>query len=236
MLILRYLKHSTIFILCFFIILFLLEIFIRIFIPQNIVPSYTTLAFGIPNALKANYNEEANTGIYTYQIQTNEKHLRRTKAIAYKKPENTFRILCLGDSMLFGAGTNNDENLTHHLEKILNKRFGGIKFEVINAGVPSWGPLEYYLFLKNEGYKYSPDLIVATTYPDDATNLSHNKIKFKNLHFQKTSNEKVKIFLDEWEIRPSERSFSQKKQFAHSSCDYNLSPSHAYLCRLRCKQ
>ena len=210
MLILRYLKHSTIFILCFFIILFLLEIFIRIFIPQNIVPSYTTLAFGTPNALKANYNEKASTGIYTYQIQTNKKHLRRIKDIPYKKPGNTFRILYLGDSMLFGAGVNNDENLTYSLERILNEKFREITFEVINAGVPSWGPLEYYLFIKNEGYKYSPDLILIFTSFDDMSSFPQDKIKFKNLHYEKTLNKEVKIFLDEWEIRPNERFFFQR--------------------------
>ena len=98
--------------------------------------------------------------------------------------------------MLFGAGTNNDENLTHHLEKILNERSRRITFEVINAGVPNWGPLEYYLFLKNEGYKYSPDLIITTTSSDDVTNLPHDRIKFKNLRYKRTSNKKVKIFLD----------------------------------------
>ncbi len=210
-LILRYLKHFTIFIFCFFLAFSILEVFIRIFIPQNIVPGYTTLAFGIPNALKDNYDEEATSGGgYTYQIQTNEKHLRITKNISYKKPENTFRILCLGDSMLFGIGTNNDENLTYHLEKIINRRSREIIFEVINAGAPSWGPLEYYLFLKNEGYKYSPDLIITTTYIDDITNIPHDKIEFKNLSYKRTSNKEVKVFLDEWEVRPNESSFSQQ--------------------------
>ena len=210
-LILRYLKHFTIFIFCFFLAFSILEVFIRIFIPQNIVPGYTTLAFGIPNALKDNYDEEATTGGgYTYQIQTNEKHLRITKNISYKKPENTFRILCLGDSMLFGIGANNDENLTYHLEKIINRRSREIIFEVINAGAPSWGPLEYYLFLKNEGYKYSPDLIITTTYIDDITNIPHDKIEFKNLSYKRISNKEVKVFLDEWEVRPNESSFSQQ--------------------------
>jgi tetratricopeptide (TPR) repeat protein len=209
-LILRYLKHSTIFILCFFIILFLLEIFIKTFIPQNIAPNYKTLSFGIPNALKANYNEKASSGIYTYRIQTNKKHLRRAKDISYKKPSNTFRILCLGDSMLFGAGVNNDENLTYFLEKILNEKFKEITFEVINAGVPNWGPLEYYLFLKNEGYKYSPDLILISPSFDDMSAFPQDKIKFKNLYYEKTLNKEVKIFLDEWEVRPNESIFFQQ--------------------------
>ena len=102
------------------------------------------------------------------------------KDISYKKPSNTFRILCLGDSMLFGAGVNNDENLTYFLEKILNEKFKEITFEVINAGVPNWGPLEYYLFLKNEGYKYSPDLILISPSFDYMSAFPQDKIKFKN--------------------------------------------------------
>jgi tetratricopeptide (TPR) repeat protein len=235
MLRLLYLKHSIIFILCFFLVLSLLEVFIRIFIPQNIVPNYKTFAFGIPNALKANYNEEANTHIYTYQIKTNEKHLRRAKSIHYKKPRNTFRILCLGDSMLFGAGVNNNETLTYYLEKILNERFQEITFEVINAGVPDWSPLEYYLFLKNEGYKYSPDLVLTITSRDDINTIPQDSLKFKNLRYERKSNKEVKIFLDDWEIRPNKRSFSQGivQALQQSTLYQNLSRSSHLLSLIR---
>ena len=210
MLLLRLLKHSTVFVFCFFLVFFLLEIFIRIFIPQSIVPSYRASAFDITDALKANYNAEAVYGGITYQIQTNEKHLRRAKNLPYEKPENTFRILCLGDSILFGYGTNNEEIFTYYLEKILNKKFRGTTFEVINAAAPGWGLLEYYLFLKNEGYKYSPDLIITTTFIDDVTHLPDTRIEFKGLRHERTSNNEVKIFLDEWNIRSNESSLSRR--------------------------
>ena len=210
MLLLRFLKHSTVFVFCFFLVFFLLEIFIRIFIPQSIVPSYRASAFDITNALKANYNAEAVYGGITYQIQTNEKHLRRAKNLPYEKPENTFRILCLGDSILFGFGANNEETFTYYLEKILNKKFRGTTFEVINAGAPGWSPLEYYLFLKNEGYKYSPDLIITTTFIDDLTHLTDTRFEFKGLRHERTSNNEVKIFLDEWNIRSNESSLYRR--------------------------
>ena len=210
MLLFRLLKHSTVFAFCFFLVFFLLEIFIRIFIPQSIVPSYRASAFDITNALKANYNAEAVYGGITYQIQTNEKHLRRAKNLPYEKPENTFRILCLGDSILFGFGANNEETFTYYLEKILNKKFRGTTFEVINAGAPGWSPLEYYLFLKNEGYKYSPDLIITTTFIDDVSHHPGTRIEFKGLRHERTSNNEVKIFLDEWNIRSNESSLYRR--------------------------
>ena len=210
LLLLRFLKHSTVFVFCFFLVFFLLEIFIRIFIPQSIVPSYRASAFDITDALKANYNAEAVYGGITYQIQTNEKHLRRAKNLPYEKPENTFRILCLGDSILFGFGANNEETFTYYLEKILNKKFRGTTFEVINAAAPGWGLLEYYLFLKNEGYKYSPDLIITTTFIDDVTNIPDTRIEFKGLRHERTSNNEVKIFLDEWNIRSNESSLYRR--------------------------
>ena len=210
MLLLRFLKHSTVFVFCFFLVFFLLEIFIRIFIPQSIVPSYRASAFDITDALKANYNAEAVYGGITYQIQTNEKHLRRAKNLPYEKPENTFRILCLGDSILFGFGANNEETFTYYLEKILNKKFRGTTFEVINAAAPGWGLLEYYLFLKNEGYKYSPDLIITTTFIDDVTTLQDTRIEFKGLRHERTSNNEVKIFIDEWNIRSNESSLYRR--------------------------
>ena len=210
MLLLRFLKHSTVFVFCFFLVFFLLEIFIRIFIPQSIVPSYRASAFDITDALKANYNAEAVYGGITYQIQTNEKHLRRAKNLPYEKPENTFRILCLGDSILFGFGANNEETFTYYLEKILNKKFRGTTFEVINAAAPGWGLLEYYLFLKNEGYKYSPDLIITTTFIDDLTHLTDTRFEFKGLRHERTSNNEVKIFIDEWNIRSNESSLYRR--------------------------
>jgi len=210
LLLLRFLKHSTVFVFCFFLVFFLLEIFIRIFIPQSIVPSYRASAFDITNALKANYNAEAVYGGITYQIQTNEKHLRRAKNLPYEKPENTFRILCLGDSILFGFGANNEETFTYYLEKILNKKFRGTTFEVINAAAPGWGLLEYYLFLKNEGYKYSPDLIITTTFIDDVTHLTDTRFEFKGLRHERTSNNEVKIFIDEWNIRSNESSLYRR--------------------------
>ena len=136
--------------------------------------------------------------------------MRRAKNLPYEKPENTFRILCLGDSILFGFGANNEETFTYYLEKILNKKFRGTTFEVINAAAPGWGLLEYYLFLKNEGYKYSPDLIITTTFIDDVTHISDTRIEFKGLRHERTSNNEVKIFLDEWNIRSNESSLYRR--------------------------
>ncbi len=76
----------------------------------------------------------------------------------YEKPPGVARILVLGDSYVWGYGVADDEVFTEVLEERLRKASG--RYEVLNAGVSGWGNDQEYLFLKDEGFKYSPDIVV----------------------------------------------------------------------------
>lgn len=74
-----------------------------------------------------------------------------------KKSAGTKRILVLGGSFTWGYGVADGENYTDVLEALLKRG----RYEVLNTGVSGWGTDQEYLFLKNEGLDFEPDLVIA---------------------------------------------------------------------------
>jgi tetratricopeptide (TPR) repeat protein len=193
----KFWRNLTIFIICLLASCILLEVSIRVFLPQKIEPNYYSPAFGIPNALRPNTNVKINKrGPFpTHQIVINEKYIRSNTPTSYQKPPKEFRILCLGDSVFFGPGVQFNELFSYQLEKLLNTNSKETNFKVINASVPAWGPLEYFVYLKNEGHKYSPDLIIISNFPDDFRQNFSKKISFQDIQWEKTPDGSIKINL-----------------------------------------
>jgi len=79
----------------------------------------------------------------------------RDKEYSIKKPKNTFRILCLGDSSTFFG--------SYHslLEDNLNNDFISqhTHFEIINAGVTGYTSYQGLCMYKYKGARYSPDIV-----------------------------------------------------------------------------
>lgn len=85
----------------------------------------------------------------------------RDENITIKKPENTKRILVVGDSISFGDSVLDHETYPEVLEDILNNVTSHSKttVEVINTAAPGNSPYQEYYDLK-EGMKFHPDVIV----------------------------------------------------------------------------
>jgi hypothetical protein len=92
-------------------------------------------------------------------VQINSRGFR-TEEFAVPKPANTYRILNLGDSIVFGWEVRQEETYGKRLEYVLNKREDGSKYEVINAGIPAWNLESERNFLLQEGLEYQPDLVI----------------------------------------------------------------------------
>ncbi len=73
-----------------------------------------------------------------------------------------FRILVIGDSFVFGAG---GVEASNRFADILAKSAKNV--EVINTGVPGYGADQEYLYLKTEGLKYHPDLVLLCAFYND---------------------------------------------------------------------
>jgi hypothetical protein len=77
------------------------------------------------------------------------------------KPPNTIRILSLGDSKTFGWGLSEPETYSGLLESRLQEYLGSRKkVEVINAGVNAWSYAQMFMYLREYGVKYQPDIVL----------------------------------------------------------------------------
>ncbi len=96
---------------------------------------------------------------------TNNQALRRTGDTTFEKPTATRRILALGDSHVDGV-VDNEENLTTLLEARLNREDanGSSRWQVLNAAVGSYSPCQNYLWYRETGKRYAPDLVLLTFY------------------------------------------------------------------------
>jgi hypothetical protein len=79
----------------------------------------------------------------------------RDDEIPYDKPPGTFRIAVFGDSRTFGFGV----PIEKHFTRILEGYFTNV--EVINLGVDGYGVDQELLYLRSEGFRYHPDLVLA---------------------------------------------------------------------------
>jgi len=143
-----------------------LELMVRVFTDQGLMNRYA-----YPKGLFANNYEEGDVGIYftpnfkgefakgeiSGQISINSKGCRDYER--EYEGQGKFRILALGDSFTFGHGVEFEESFLTILETLLNSKKDS--FEVLKCAVPGGSPSDYLRFLKKEGYKYNPDLVMV---------------------------------------------------------------------------
>lgn len=87
----------------------------------------------------------------------------------YVAADGFSRILVLGDSYAWGYGVADDEIFTEVLESRL--QFRTPKWDVVNTAVSGWGTDQAFLYLTQEGFKYSPSVVVLAFFlPNDPDN------------------------------------------------------------------
>jgi len=108
----------------------------------------------------------------------------RGEEISVNKPNNTFRILVLGDSFVFGIGLKNNQTSSVYLEKELKDKRAGIGFEVINLGVPGYNTKNEIRRLKLKGLQLHPDLVILAYVDNDIENAELiSKLDWYSLNF-----------------------------------------------------
>lgn len=111
---------------------------------------------------------------YDVDVAINSQGLRDVERAGYDKPPDTFRILLLGDSYVEGLRVPLEQTFGKALEAELNAGApAGLRYEVVNAGVSGWGTDQQLLWLRTEGAKYQPDLVLLSFFPgNDFQNIS----------------------------------------------------------------
>ena len=144
----------------------LFEAVTRIFFPQR---TETPVNYYISDPelgwkLRSNIHKVYSATDFKMEVNTNKKGFRDLEH-KYEKSPDTFRIVGIGDSMLFGHGVDYEDIVIVRLKKIfLNDDPSVKKVEVINLGVPGYNSSQYEKSLKIEGFRYDPDLVIMFFY------------------------------------------------------------------------
>lgn len=99
------------------------------------------------------------------RVTTNDAGLRNGAVAEMKRP-GSYRVMMLGDSVLFGWGVRQDETVSARLQA--DWQAAGRDVEVINAGDGNYNTImEVEFFLKRLA-RYKPDMIVLNYFINDA--------------------------------------------------------------------
>jgi len=120
-------------------------------------------------ALKANLRDVPVPG--GKALSSNSKGVRGRREHGDEKAAGTTRILVLGDSFTFGEDVGDDETYSHHLERLLPGT------EVINLGVHGYGHDQMLIYLREEGVRYRPDVVILGFLTGD---MERNVLSFRD--------------------------------------------------------
>ena len=101
---------------------------------------------------------------YDVEYRVNSRGLRGPER-AYQKTPGAPRVLALGDSFVEAFMADEARTVTSRLESHLGGR--GCQAEVINGGTVGYSTDQEYLFYRDEGRKYAPDVVVLFVYHND---------------------------------------------------------------------
>ena len=94
-----------------------------------------------------NYTIKAPQAFAKHTVFINHLGIRDPE-LAPSPPPGTQRIIVLGDSFTFGQAVSDEALFSTRLERSLNNRHPGVRYEVINAGVPGYGTAQELIMLR----------------------------------------------------------------------------------------
>ena len=177
------------------------EIFLRIMGYSNLMFYKTDLMRGYalsPN-VKGIYRKEGKSN-----VEINSDGLRDDEHQVVK-PLETIRIAILGDSYTEALQVNLDETFWKIMQRKLREcgAFGGKNIEIINFGVSGYGTAQELITLREQVWKYSPDLVILAV-------TTNNDITDNSRHFKKTE---IPYFVYRENRLELDESFRESKTF-----------------------
>jgi lysophospholipase L1-like esterase len=115
--------------------------------------------------------------LYTYQPNecgANSQGYRDVEH-SFEKPESTYRIVLIGDSVAEGRDVPPDSAFGRVLERLLNARDDGRRYEVILLARIGYSTSQELVLLEEEAFRYEPDMILwSYCLNDPADPVYHN--------------------------------------------------------------
>jgi hypothetical protein len=155
------------------------EMFIRIFDPQPVMPRYITgTAWGVRgNIPGAHYWHHTPEVDVEYRI--NRSGLRADREYPFEKPAGICRLGLFGDSFFFGVEANLENSFAGQLERRLRDR--GFPVEVLNFAVGGFGTTEMLRTYQEFGSKFDLDVVVFSwDFSDMNDNLRSHLYRLKD--------------------------------------------------------
>jgi hypothetical protein len=113
----------------------------------------------------------------SHRLTTNSQGLRGMREYDRQPPPDVRRILCVGDSFMFGEGVRDEESLPAQLERVLSTASDGGRWEALNLAVHGYGTDQQWLRLQRLGFQYTADVVVLGFFED---NLERNVMRFRD--------------------------------------------------------
>jgi len=91
----------------------------------------------------------------------------RGQEIPVDKSPQSFRIVGIGDSLMFGWGVNDEEVYLSILSDVLNSNYPKYSWEIINMAVEGYNTVMEVETLKEKGLQYKPDIVIIHYFWND---------------------------------------------------------------------
>ncbi len=85
----------------------------------------------------------------------------RSPEFQFKKNSDIYRIICLGSSVVYSQGSDEDTFPFRLEEKLNNMKFNSVTFEVINAGIPGYTSYHTATQFLTSLIDLEPDLVIS---------------------------------------------------------------------------
>ena len=143
---------------------FCLELFSRLFfyISEKDILAFRKFPGRYKNSYFSGYSLSPNWSLDNNKIkETINSFGFRSPEFQLKKNNNIYRIICIGSSVVYGMGSDED-TFPFRLEEKLNKmNIDGLTFEVINAGIPGYTSYHTTTQFLTSLIDLDPDLIIS---------------------------------------------------------------------------
>lgn len=129
----------------------------------------------VPEPLVARIGRRGSvTVIKQAEVRFNNAGMRSARPYL-PKDARTFRIVCLGDSMVFGSGAPEPDRFCDQIEQFYRDRgvrAEGKRIQAYAVGLPSWTAVQEATYLSSRITAYDPDVILVLTMSNDIADLS----------------------------------------------------------------
>jgi lysophospholipase L1-like esterase len=189
--------------------------------PYAVHPSFGIRDREFGYVLRPNiHTPDKNGTIYTI----NSGHLRGAEIPP--KAENAIRVVCIGDSVTFGWNLLDNETYPHFLEQRLRQMDASRKWEVINAGVPSYTSFQHLKMCELWVPKLKADIVLICSGWNDISFAFSDpwnpKDSFYNNQFLTTFSPAIFRALKGAFLKPVNPEFTRPNPAAISSFEQNL--------------